>query len=301
MCAPAACSAPAKAVTEFALPEANSLPHLMAKGADGALWFTEQTGHRIGRIATEGTITEFALPQAGNPIGIAAGPDGNMWFTEAPGDRIGRIDPHGTISEFAAGLSAGSSTGSITAGPDGGLWFTEDSGKLGRISTSGTIAEYALPDATGVMALDGIASDRGHIWFTLGFPKNAIGRMSIDTRQIKEFALPEGSSIPQGITCGPDGKMWFTLPNSHRIGSIDAVGKITEFELPDNGGDPGGPSEIALGPDKSLWFTEFNNDRIGKIDTAGTITELVARRTASQWARMEISGSPSTTGIESEG
>jgi len=98
--------------------------------------------------------------------------------------------------------------------------------------------------------------------------------MSIDTRQIKEFALPEGSSIPQGITCGPDGKMWFTLPNSHRIGSIDAVGKITEFELPDNGGDPGGPSEIALGPDKSLWFTEFNNDRIGKIDTAGTITEL---------------------------
>lgn len=42
-----------------------------------ALWFTEDTGNRIGRITTGGAITEFATP-AGGPSGIAKGPDGAM-------------------------------------------------------------------------------------------------------------------------------------------------------------------------------------------------------------------------------
>ena len=39
-----------KQSTEYPLPNAASLPHRIAKSPDGTMWFTEQTGQRIGRI-----------------------------------------------------------------------------------------------------------------------------------------------------------------------------------------------------------------------------------------------------------
>ena len=75
------CNATARAITEYPLLKSASLPHRIARGSDGNMWFTEQTGQRIGRISMDGALAEFALPSSGNPIGIVAGPDGNMWFT----------------------------------------------------------------------------------------------------------------------------------------------------------------------------------------------------------------------------
>jgi streptogramin lyase len=274
------CTATGKAITEYALPNAGSLPHLIARAPDGNMWFTEQTGRRIGRIGMAGAIAEFPLASGGNPIGIAAGPDGNMWFTQSPGHRIGRIDAGGKIAEFSEGLSAGTSPQEITNGPDGALWFTEDvqlsdgtyGGKIGRITTSGTIAEFALPDGSGI--LDNIASDSERIWFTLGFPANAIGSMDVRTHRVTVFALPEGSSFPEGIALGPDGNMWFAMPQDHRIGRITPEGKIAMFAMEDRGDATGSPSDIVLGPDGAMWFTEFNESRIGRITAAGAIAEF---------------------------
>jgi virginiamycin B lyase len=122
--------------------------------------------------------------------------------------------------------------------------------------------------------LDGIASDSERIWFTLGFPANAIGSMDVRTHRVSVFALPDGSSFPQGIALGPDHNMWFTMPQDHRIGRITPDGKIATFAMPDQGDGTGSPSNIALGPDGAMWFTEFNQSRIGRITTAGTIAEF---------------------------
>src|SRR5215203_2454606 len=74
----------AQALTnEFPIPTANSRPAGITTGPDGALWFTERGGDKIGRITTAGVITEFPLPTAGSPRGITTGPDGALWFTEA--------------------------------------------------------------------------------------------------------------------------------------------------------------------------------------------------------------------------
>src|SRR5690242_21637632 len=54
---------------EFDLPTANATPIGIIEGADGAFWFAEKTGNKIGRITADGKITEFPLPVAG------AGPD----------------------------------------------------------------------------------------------------------------------------------------------------------------------------------------------------------------------------------
>src|SRR5436309_1017470 len=96
--APAAASA---LVTETPIPTSFSRPQSIAAGPDGALWFTEFGGDKIGRITTAGAITEFQLTAGSQPDGIAAGPDGALWFTEFGTDRIGRITTGGAITETA--------------------------------------------------------------------------------------------------------------------------------------------------------------------------------------------------------
>ena len=65
---------------------------MIAPGPDGALWFTEASGSKIGRITLGGTVTEFStLTANAQPLGIVAGPDCAMWFTEGQANQVGRI------------------------------------------------------------------------------------------------------------------------------------------------------------------------------------------------------------------
>jgi hypothetical protein len=88
-------SAEAAQITEFPIPTGSSLPQGITAGPDGALWFTERAGNKIGRITTAGVVTnEFTVPTANSsPFGITAGPDGALWFTEYDANKIGRKKP----------------------------------------------------------------------------------------------------------------------------------------------------------------------------------------------------------------
>src|SRR5260370_6681515 len=64
--------------TEFQLPKGSG-PIDITTGSDGALWFTDGTGLRVGRITTDGVITEFPIPiplgvSGSLPYHITAGP-----------------------------------------------------------------------------------------------------------------------------------------------------------------------------------------------------------------------------------
>ena len=79
----------------------------IAKGPDGALWFTESASPgRIGRITTSGRdhrVHRRAHRRRLAPWLIAPGPDGNMWFTEnALLGRVARI----TLPPVLRALSA---------------------------------------------------------------------------------------------------------------------------------------------------------------------------------------------------
>src|SRR6201981_2202297 len=129
--------------TKFILPTPASRPSAITTGPDGALWFTE-SGGKIGRITTQGHITEFPIKGGGILHSITTGPDGALWFTEFTSNKIGRIpttaaaanlqlaEPTGLVTEFTV-PSDGSGPHSITIGPDGALWFTEYYGsRIGR-------------------------------------------------------------------------------------------------------------------------------------------------------------------------
>src|SRR5262249_32055349 len=120
-------------ITQFPLPNALSIPFAITAGPDGALWFTEFSGDKIGRISTAGVITEFPLPPNRNPAGIIAGPDGRLYFAEEFADRIGRMTTTGALAELAADMSPGADTRGLAFGADGALWFTEFvGGRIGR-------------------------------------------------------------------------------------------------------------------------------------------------------------------------
>lgn len=92
---------PMGTITEFPLPMGN--PNGLnggtvgiTAGKDGALWFTDAANNTMGRITTNGTISQFTLPTPQSaPESITSGPSGTLWFTE-PGlngqtGKIGRL------------------------------------------------------------------------------------------------------------------------------------------------------------------------------------------------------------------
>ncbi len=137
---------------------------------------------------------------------------------------------------------------SITAGPDGNLWFTE--------TTSTTSIQQHEPQI------------------------GKIGRAT-PAGKISEFSLPEGT-LPEEITAGADGNLWFTEnqdDQAGKIGRITPAGKISEFVLPPFQGGNGvnkssRPHGIAAGRDGNIWFIEVFGENIGRITPTGKITEF---------------------------
>src|SRR5438128_1257648 len=92
-------------ITEFPTPTPTGFPDMIATGADGNLWFTEQVP-AIGRITPSGTITEFPIDDrvtsfgTSSPYYITGGPDGNLWFTDNNDAAVYRITTAGVITRF---------------------------------------------------------------------------------------------------------------------------------------------------------------------------------------------------------
>ena len=185
-------------------------------GRDGNVWFTEESGNKIGRITRTGTVTEFAVPTSGSaPESITAGPDGNLWFTELSGNKIGRITPAGAITEFLVPTTSSAPMG-ITAGSDGNLWFTEDSAnQIGQITPAGVVTEFPLPTVSSNPLFGITAGPDRNLWFAEE-GGNTIGRLA--------FA---GTSEPPVPTVNPMPALSSLAPNSATAGEADFTLTVT--------------------------------------------------------------------------
>jgi streptogramin lyase len=117
------------AFVEFTIPSGNYGQYIAA-GPDGNLWFSEPVGNQVGKVTTDGHITELDLgSMAKEPLSVTAGPDGNVWFTEVNslnGKKIARITPGGAVTEFSCPIGHQNNCAPfwVTTGSDGNLWFT---------------------------------------------------------------------------------------------------------------------------------------------------------------------------------
>jgi virginiamycin B lyase len=272
----ASASLPPITETRFPLPTDAARPYRIVAGLDGDLWFTESDANQIGRITTDGQITEYPIPPQfadSQPRDITVGPDGALWFTQYTGDLIGRIDESGNVQEYLIPDEAAAASG-IAAAPDGTIWFTEstvDFSQLGILYPNpGYTEEFPLaPGSVGPMFI--AAGPDGAMWFTLE-QSNQIGRVDPATRVVTYYDVPTLNALPWDISAGPDGAMWFTELGGHNVGRIAMDGTITEFPMP---GSFGGITGITPAFDGTLWAVQPDQHEVDQLTTDGNVIRSV--------------------------
>jgi len=183
---------PAGAVRTFRLPSGIAYVNDMALTADGALWFTAYGDARIGRIAPDGHIRLYDLPDQNQPGAITVGPDAAIWFIGLT--TIGRITASGEVTEIPIPDPFTTFGEDLTSGPDGALWFTKQvhtsdgseirSGKIGRIA----LADGQL--LTARLTTDTVRARRGRLLrISFTSTRNASGFVQLDHAG-RTFYLP---------------------------------------------------------------------------------------------------------------
>ncbi len=158
-----------------------------------------------------------------------------------------------------------------------------------RLLLSNTVVGYPLPEPAGTQRVSGgiaLGSDGG-FWFLVSNTTSGsavpTGIERFDPTTHAYTAFPFSDPVPANsvdivqsteLASGPDGNIWFTLPDTSRVGRFDiTTDAFTLFTTPTAGSEP---EFITAGPDGALWFTELTTDQIGRIDaTTGAITEYV--------------------------
>ena len=263
-------------ITEYSLQSTGGGPFGVVAGRGGSVWY----GHAstVGRIAADGTETEFAVPTGNANVGVVARGDGDtVWFAERLGNKIGHIDAEGNVVEYPipSAPPCGNAGGAHTSLPQGialardqAIWFTEEcANNIGRLDPwDGSVTEFTLPIPNS-HPLGLVAGPDGALWFTQRF--SAVGRITTDG-ELTEYPLAS-AAFPQRITVGHDRALWFTELGTSAIGRITVDGELSEFPVA-GGAGPG----IATGPDNAIWFTQFAANTISRMDLRGIVTNTYA-------------------------
>jgi len=245
----------------------------IAPGPNGTMWFTDDGTPGIGRIAVDGTFTEFTagLPARASPYAIAAGPDGNMWFSDFRGVALGSVTPSGTITEFSLSRRAGEQAMSI-AFVRGKPWIV-GVGKpalLAHLTPGGTLVAHSLPGhfaPSGSLAADSHAN----LFFNgtnIHMQAQLVERPR-DADQLIRFPMHMHfadvgccpNRAPRQMVIGPDGNPWFTTiywerkhPGANYLGTF-RDGTVRLARISEKGlSEVAYPSGIAAGIN-SLWLT----------------------------------------------
>ncbi|NHC45349.1 Vgb family protein [Motilibacter aurantiacus] len=123
----------------------------------------------------------------------------------------------------------------------------------------------ALPVAAAVLALAAPAAAAA----SPGAERSAARAATVDL-----FPIPTADSNPREIVVGPDGNLWFTQRQGHRLGVVSpATGQITEIPYayePDDLDEDWGPDNI-VSSGGYLWFSHDVNRAVSRIAPGGQI------------------------------
>lgn len=269
--APAASAEPsAGTVTEFPVgATASSQPGNLVAGPDGALWFTELGRPFLGRITSDGVVSEFPITGAAN--GLTAGPDGALWVSEGP--RIERVTTAGVVTTFDI---TGDWAYSITRAHDGNLWFVSNSNNLVRMTPAGVRTSFTVDTAINPGLVSVVEGPDGNLWVA----EMLLDRVArVTTAGVVTRFGPVDSGFSPGsygissLAVGSDGAVWGARAyGSTSIVRISMTGVITTFPCSE-------VKTVTTGPDGAIWYlagnatTSPDNWRLGRIAPDGTTSE----------------------------
>lgn len=136
-----------------------------------------------------------------------------------------------------------------------------------KVMQRATLTRSALLACAAAVAIAGCASQSA---LPSNLPATRTAGISPERRgHARLFPDTFGDPVPEGVTAGPDGAIWFTDSGNDVIGRLTPQGSYT-LQVVAGGEVSNG---ITSGPDGALWFTlEESPARIGRITTGGVVT-----------------------------
>ena len=263
-------------------------PFGVVRGPDGAIWFCEYTGHRIRRVAPDGTISTMAGTGAKGysgdggpalkatfnlPHEIRFDKEGNYYLTDMTNHAIRRVDAKtGIITTFAGTGKAG---------------YSGDGGPADK-------AELKQPHSLQFGA-------DGNLYIC-DIGNHVIRCVDMKTKIITTFAgtgkagvTPDGAPIkgtplkgPRSMDVDKDGNFWLATREGNQVFKIDPkAGIIHHIAGTGKSGFTGhggpakeallsGPKGIAVAPDGNVWLADCESHSIRMIDMKSGNIELIA-------------------------
>jgi streptogramin lyase len=258
---------------------------------DGCIFYTDSGTPGLGRINPTGQRTNYQLPTlAEHAFGIALQSDGHIWISEWSNQSetqpwvqlISRISQDGTTYHVHPVAEHGNPR-QLWCGTDDVLWFTAG-GVLGCIEPGEQPKYFPPPFRSPWRTIEAnaiVGTSGGLLW--IGF-SNSIASFSPSSQTWNHFPMPS-EEIPNMLSIGPDGAVWFTDFHHGKLGKLDNSGAIEIFDA------PGSPFGITTTSDEEIWITEFSGNRITRIDPqTGDLVDTVELPTAACQPQMLISG-----------
>jgi streptogramin lyase len=268
-------------------PGAITDPYGLVRGPDGAIWFCEHNGHRISRLAPDGTVTVIAGTGAkgysgdGGPAVAATlnlphelrfGPDGALYVADTGNNVVRRIDPGtGLISTFAG---------------TGARGYSGDGGPAG-------LATFRGPHS--------IQFDSAGQLYVCDVGNHVVRRIDPRTGIITTIAgtgkpgpTPDGAPLagtpfnnPRSLDVDADGNPWLVTREGNQVFKLDLKAGVVRLVagtgqagFTGNGGPAlaatlSGPKGIALDRTGNAWLVDTESHSIRMIDSATGRLELV--------------------------
>ena len=209
-------------VNDFTNTPSSGPNNQLVLGPDGNFWFTEEQAQKVAKVSLTGALTEYPVPGfSPSPAGITVA-GGQLWYTTYRTQSIASITTSGIQKPYT--LPKQSYPYALVAGSDGNLWFGSCDGTMNRVAIPS--GSKLAPTVFTVPAIAGIAGrvrgiapgPRDDMWGA-----NAAGslvRVPLTATDASQMTTVRVSEMPQWLTVGPDGAIWFTEATSTGQGKI---------------------------------------------------------------------------------
>jgi len=260
-------------VTEWEVGDVGSMQHDLAVHPDGHVYSVDTTQDKLYRLDPRtGERRTFDIPRGDSPLGgvfttqrpipanadayvaphsLQVARDGTVWITLCLGNKLARFDPrteHFDIYPQQEGLYPHT----LRFDGRGRVWYTlAVSNQVAMLDpATGERRTYLLPTRTWKESL----AVRAVPWFLW------LGRY-VDLDPQRAGDGPE-LPIPYGIDIAPDGGVWFSQLNAHRIGRLDPEsGDIRVIDTPFSA-----PRRLRFDSRGNLWIPGFSSGVLARFD-----------------------------------
>jgi streptogramin lyase len=267
----------AAVIDEWELGIRASMQHDLAVHPDGRVYSVDMLQDKLYRLdPASGEVRAFQLPEDGVPLGgvmagedgpvipnssahqgphsLQMGPDGSVWITLALGNRIARFDPKTEQFELHV-LDEGFYPHTLRIDERGRVWFT--------IAVSNHVGMYD-PAARKMTIVRVPAASWGQavtLW-ALPYLVAVANWLDVDLASLASEGGAGAAPVPYGIDVAPDGGVWFSQLNQHRLGRIDPDTLAIEMiDTPFTA-----PRRLRFDSKGQLWIPGFSSNLVARFD-----------------------------------